>query len=250
MTRHHRLGLILIVAGAVLLLGSGPLLAAVPPAKTGVESCRGPGFYFSEVKLFFCLLVFISWVWTTDWVNRDAKAMHLDRRRWNPVVFGPFLAGCLLFALIPWFWLGFPLLLMAYILPLGTYVVDRNERVDDVDKVLTRRHLRWMAAEWLGKVGIKLDHERPDPFSLGAPVNLVPRGGADDRANNVRLLAARQSPGLPVRARCSPMRWPIGRWRSCSTSPSRASPCVTWSMACGWPGKAAIGRAPIRRWSR
>ena len=40
--------------------------------------------------------------------------------------------------------------------------------------------------------------EKADPNVPGAPVSVFARGGPDDRANAGRLLAARQSPGLPA----------------------------------------------------
>ena len=38
-----------------------------------------------------------------DWINRDGQAMKLDLLRWNPMVFGSFLGGVMLFFLIPCF---------------------------------------------------------------------------------------------------------------------------------------------------
>ena len=122
--------------------------------------------------------------------------MKLELLRWNPVVFGSFLGGVFLFFLIPVFWVGYPLLLIAYAAPFVSYVLHRNGRVHDSEKVFTPDHLRWLAARWLGMVGIKIAAERRDAEAGGAPVKLFALGGADQRVNAARLLAARQSPGL------------------------------------------------------
>jgi len=71
---------------------------------------RGPGGYFSLFKLLLIWLVFVAWVRTTDWINRDCRRVGMPQLIWNPVMVGSFLSGFFFFALsIPWFILGFPL---------------------------------------------------------------------------------------------------------------------------------------------
>ena len=192
--RVHPRCLLLPVTAATIALGAAPLLAA--DAAAAAADWRGPGSYLSVTKILACWLLFLAWVRTTDWVNRDTQAMNLNHLRWNPIVFGSFLACGMLFWLIPSFWVGYPLLLIGYLAPLIAYVVVRNKQVHDSDKVFTADHLRWTMAQWLGKVGIKISAEKADPNASGAPVSLFARGGPDDRTNAARLLAARQSTGL------------------------------------------------------
>ena len=68
--------------------------------------------------------------------------------------------------------------------------------MDNDRRVLTPEHLRYWLATKLGKVGVKIAAEKPDPHESGPPVKLLPRGGPDERTDNARLLLARQSPGL------------------------------------------------------
>ncbi len=190
---------ILVVATAVMTLGAGELFAQQGSQWPGMEitkDFRGPGYYLSWVKIIACWLVFLAWVGTTDWVSRDCQEMKLDYLRWNPIVFGSFIAAFVLLWLIPYFWLGFPLLVIAYTGPFVGYVVYRNSRVDNNQRVLTREHLRWWLAVRLRKVGIKIEAEAPDLHAKGPPVKVLARGGADPREDNARLLAARQAPGL------------------------------------------------------
>jgi type II secretory ATPase GspE/PulE/Tfp pilus assembly ATPase PilB-like protein len=209
--KYHRLILILALAALIVSLGADVLLAQAPAAKPTPESVgnaaarhlwsgswRGPGYYLSWIKILIFWLVFLGWVVTTDWVSRDAQEMKLDWRRWNPIVFGVFLGGVLLLWLLPWFWLGFPLLLAAYVAPLTMYILYRNKRVGDHEKVLTRGHLRHWMAQHVRRVGVKMATEGHDPNVSGAPVSVFARGGPDAATDAGRMMAARQSPGLPT----------------------------------------------------
>ena len=53
----------------------------------------GPGFYFSLIKLFAGWIVVLMWVYSTDWVSRDAQEHKFDHLKWNPIVFAPFIVG-------------------------------------------------------------------------------------------------------------------------------------------------------------
>jgi len=189
--------LLLVVVGAVELRAS-PDDTTTPATATAVshDIDRGAGGYLSWVKILLSWLVFLAWVGGTDWVSRDAQAMKLDFVRWNPIVFGTFLATFVLLWLIPYFWLGFSLLLIAYVAPLTSYVVMRNSTVDNNQRVLTPAHLRFWFSERLAAVGVKVAAEARDEHEKGPPVALAARGGADAREDGARLLSARQAPGL------------------------------------------------------
>jgi type II secretory ATPase GspE/PulE/Tfp pilus assembly ATPase PilB-like protein len=203
MTYRRPILLMALVAVAVLL-SAEVLLAADAPGPAPVPGrtlwdgfWRGPGYYLSWIKVLMFWLVFLGWVGTTDWVSRDSQDMQLDWRRWNPIVFGSFLGTVLLTWLLPWFWVGFPLLVIALVAPLTTYIVYRNRHVANNQKVLTPDHLRYWLAQHVRKMGIKMAAEARDPNAAGAPVAVFPRGG-DAQAEAARMLAARQSPGLPA----------------------------------------------------
>ncbi|MGQ9574307.1 MAG: ATPase, T2SS/T4P/T4SS family [Thermoguttaceae bacterium] len=161
----------------------------------GAEGWSGPGFYLNWIKLAACWLVFLLWVGTTDWVSRDAVEMKMDYLRWNPIVFGTFMAAWLVSWILPWFWVSFPLLITAHAGPLTAYIVYRNGRVEDHLKVMTPAHLRAWFAEQFSKLGVRIAPEKPDPFESG-PVMLRATGGATEQENAARLFSARQSPGL------------------------------------------------------
>lgn len=166
------------------------------PAEPMKANWRGSGNYFSLVKLGCFWLVFLAWVRTTDWVNLDAIAYKLRYLVWNSIIAGTFFSAVLLFWLIPVFAVGFTLLLAAYVLPLIAYIVVRNQQVGETHQVLTPSHFRYLAAEGLGKVGVKIAAEKVAPQDQGPAIKLEGRGSADETVNKARTAAARQTEGF------------------------------------------------------
>jgi general secretion pathway protein E len=196
----RRFLLISVIVALFVFLAAGNLMAASgqwPSVPLSGRDWRGPGFYLSWTKILASWLLFLLWVKTTDWVNTDCLELKvMDYLRWNPIVFGAFMAAFLLFWLIPLFWLGFVLLFFAYLIPLAAYIIIRNSKVTNDKQVLTPEHIRYVSAFYLNKLGMDIPYEKPDPHESGPPIKVFAHGGADDRVNNARLLAARQSPGL------------------------------------------------------
>jgi len=185
---------------AICVLGAGQLLAqdgsTWPAFPLEGNNWRGTGHYLSLMKILSCWLLFLAWVWTTDWVSRDCQATKLEYLRWNPIVFGTFMGAFVLVWLLPYFWLGFFLLLAAYVAPLTTYIVYRNGKVASNQRVLTREHLRYWFATRLSQLGMKVEVEKKSEFEKGPPLILKARGGASQRDDNTNLLTARQAPGF------------------------------------------------------
>lgn len=199
MTKACRILLAVLVFVLVVAGGAGGVLAAEgtwgPVLLT--KDFRGPGFYLSVIKMAACWLLFLAWVKTTDWVSSDCQELKkLDYQQWNPIVFGAFFAAFVLVWLIPTFWIGFPLLVIAYVAPLITYIVRRNALVSNDQRMLTPEHLRFLFATNVGKVGVKVAAVKAAPEEAGSPVKLVAEGGPDVPTNQTWLLAAKQSPGM------------------------------------------------------
>jgi type II secretory ATPase GspE/PulE/Tfp pilus assembly ATPase PilB-like protein len=160
----------------------------------GDEPIRGPGWYVSLWKMGLVFCFFLIWIRTTDWVSRDCSALGLNYNIWNSLVFFPFVVAFLLFLLIPIFWLGFPLLLIAQFVPLGVYIQKRNSLVHEAEKVLTKDHLRYLVAN-MGKLfGAKIDTQKKMAYEKGPPVEFQALGGESDAKNQANLIEARQSP--------------------------------------------------------
>ncbi len=167
---------------------AGGEVAAAP----GPSGWAGPGLYMSVIKILLGWIVVLMWVYSTDWVSTDAQEHKFDHLKWNPIVFAPFLLGIIAFWLIPIFFVGFPLLIIAHWAPLIAYVKTRNAELADDQKVLTQKHIK----AWIGRLFHKeVSMEEKDPHASGPPVTLKPVG-KDERQNNINLLSARQSPGF------------------------------------------------------
>jgi type II secretory ATPase GspE/PulE/Tfp pilus assembly ATPase PilB-like protein len=161
-----------------------------------VPFSRGPGFYLSWIKLASFWLLFLVWVATVAWINADAHLYGNRPTRWNATAVFPFTVLAILFFFVPTFWAGFPLLVIAYLIPSIWYVGHRNIKLDPHLRVMTPSHIRYLVLSALNRVGGKFEVERRDRHEKGAPVHLESRGGATERDNTANMLLARQSPGL------------------------------------------------------
>lgn len=186
---------VLSLSVAAWMLSVQPLMAQASQDYPLQDGWSGPGFYLNLLKIFGAWLLFSFWVYTTDWVSRDSQELKLNYLRWNPIIVGSFMAAFVLLWLLPIYWLGLGLLVLAYAVPLGIYVGQRNSKVHSAEKVLTPAHIRFWLASRVSSVGVKVAAEKADPHTSGPPVVLTARGGSqrDEQAN---LLLARQSPAF------------------------------------------------------
>jgi type II secretory ATPase GspE/PulE/Tfp pilus assembly ATPase PilB-like protein len=146
-----RVLLLLAVVAAVVMLGTSDAFAqqARWPAVELKNDWRGPGNYLSGIKIIACWVVFMMWVRSTDWVSRDGQEIRLHYLRWNPIVFGSFMGALVLLWLIPVFWVGFPLLAIAYVAPLAAYLVHRQSKVAASNRDVARDSLCSLFAHML-----------------------------------------------------------------------------------------------------
>lgn len=195
------LRLLVVFGGAILLWSAAAAPAWAQPAEfspwPSTSFMRGTGFYLSPWKILAVWLIFLAWVRSTDWVSQDSQALGLRWTMWVPVVFFSFFVALLLFWIIPIFFVGVTLLLLAYVGPFATYATYRNKQVKaSTDKVFTGRHLRRWFALKMNAIGIKMAGAEIDPRELGPDVKYTPMGAESERDDNVNLLTARQSPGF------------------------------------------------------
>ncbi|MBX7164753.1 MAG: Flp pilus assembly complex ATPase component TadA [Pirellulales bacterium] len=196
--------------GAAAALAATLLWALVPGLAVGQEVRLtlptvnvdpfpyGPGFYFSLTKLALTWVTFLLWVRTADWINQDAQTFKFKTFRWNSLTLGSFAAGAVLLIIIPIFWLGWPLLVLTWLVPMFVYVGYRNPRVEPQQTVLNADHLRFWFSERLAPLGIKIDAERKSADQLGPPVKFTARGGETNVHDNANLMAAKESPAYEV----------------------------------------------------
>jgi type II secretory ATPase GspE/PulE/Tfp pilus assembly ATPase PilB-like protein len=151
-------------------------------------------------KLLSVVLIYLLWIKTSDWVNRDSQIFNLRYGLWNPIVFFPVVLVLLLIVFpvilpIQIYVLAIVVLPLTYLATIVPYVVVHNKRVQPHQKVLTRDWFRYEFAQLAAKVGMKISTERKAEYEKGAAVDLMAVAAPDERTNQANLLTARQSPG-------------------------------------------------------
>ncbi len=160
---------------------------------------RADGPFTHWFKLLSLWLLFLVWVRSADWVNRDTQIFDLGYGKWNLILFFPFLLlFLLLVCLIAHFWIAVGALAVCYLATFVPYVVTRNKVVELHQKVFTPDWFRYEFAQLAGKVGVKISAERKAEYEKGAPVDLMAIGAPDERDNQANLITARQSPGYII----------------------------------------------------
>lgn len=183
----------LLVCAPTLLAQSGgnaayPLYPFDPADPHAID--RGPGGYFSIIKLILVWLLFLVWVRTVDWLNRDCYKQDLNYGFWMPLLVFPFLGTLLLVTFnFPFFVVGYLLLIVAYAGPVAYYTVERNKEAKPGDEIFTERWFRETLAYYSSGFGVKVETKPKAPHEEGPPVHLTPMGAAtpqDDQANGIR----------------------------------------------------------------
>jgi type II secretory ATPase GspE/PulE/Tfp pilus assembly ATPase PilB-like protein len=144
-----------------------------------IDPFRGTGMYFNLFKFVPVALVYLMWVWTTAWVDEDMKELNNIRfEMWNSIVFFSGILGFVLLWLIPFFAIGVVLLLLAYFVPLFTYIYIRNQTVPDDRKVLTPYHLGEVANDIMNKMGMRgfFNQSEGGMDKSGPPITFVGKG--------------------------------------------------------------------------
>ena len=191
--------------------GEGPAEAALPAQAPKIDKWndvhsipRNRQFSVSWLKLLIFWLLFLIWVRSVDWVNRDSQIHELGYGKWNLIMFLPFFLVVFFFVfpmfspLPSFFPLGLGLLFVSYIASFSPYVVIHNKSVEGHQKIFTGDWFRYEMAQLANKVGIKIDAERKAEYEKGVKVDLLAIGAEEDRQNQANLITARQSPGYLI----------------------------------------------------
>lgn len=164
----------------------------------------GLALYFA-LQSFLLVVLYLCWVSATDWINCD-RYFRKKSRNWNLAIFLPFVlcfmgTGFLCNPLVSFvsgsltFWIGFPIQVLAFVIPFTVYCVKHNREVAIEDRVFTGPHIRRWIARKVQMIGVKMRSDQLTPDDVGPPIKLAAKGGATERDDNINLLTARQSPG-------------------------------------------------------
>ncbi|MBN1392404.1 MAG: Flp pilus assembly complex ATPase component TadA [Sedimentisphaerales bacterium] len=104
------------------------------------------GGYVSIIKFILFLLLFYPWLLLITWVYQDVKFVRTKETLWTAVVFGAGAVAVIIWLLMPVFIIG----LLFYLIAVGaasvSYVIHRNARVPEFDRVLTAEHVKGLFA--------------------------------------------------------------------------------------------------------
>lgn len=152
---------------------------------------RGPGFYFSLLKLVPLLVVYFFWVRICWWADQDARKLKLSHETWNPILLGAGALGLVVVFAFPWFALSLPILLALFLGPTLAYVNLRNGTVPAERKVLTARHLRELAERYLLFKAAKKEEEQEKKI----PIRFIGKSYNQQDADDARVKRAEESRG-------------------------------------------------------
>jgi type IV pilus assembly protein PilB len=100
------------------------------------------GGYVALYKLIIMLGLFLAWMPLVNWIYMDSQAVRADKRIWTAAMVISGAAALWIWLLAPIFWIGF----LIFVIVVGSgalaYVMHRNARVADFEKVLTAEHLK------------------------------------------------------------------------------------------------------------
>jgi general secretion pathway protein E len=152
---------------------------------------RGPGFYFSFLKLVPLLLVYLFWVRICWWADHDARKLKLPHTLWNPILLGAGILGLVIVFAFPWFLLSFPILLALFLGTTLAYINLRNGAVTEDQKVLTLRHLKDLAQRYLRLKPAKQEQEEEKKI----PIRFIGKSFNQQDQDENRVKRAEESKG-------------------------------------------------------
>lgn len=163
--------------------------SALDQAPYGIPSeRRGPGAYFAWYKLLCLVLAYLPWVGLSHAMNRDllkwGKDLELSPQVWNLSNVLAFLVGFMVAISLPWFWAGFPILVVAALTMPTIYYVVRRSRVKSSERLRAKMIGKEQAAAEVGEL----------PQETGINLEFFAPGGTLE--DQKRLILARQSPAF------------------------------------------------------
>lgn len=110
------------------------------------------GGYISPIKFVIFLILFFLWLLLISWVYKDAQVVGTDEVFWTGVVVGTGAAATIIWLIVPVFIVGMVFYLVAVGATSVRYVMHRNARVPDFDRVLTAEHIKGLLSRGAKKL--------------------------------------------------------------------------------------------------
>lgn len=100
------------------------------------------GGYISITKLIIFLVLFLSWLPLLSWVYTDAEAVGSKKVFWTAIVLGTGASAAIIWLLVPLFIIGTLFYLIAVGVASISYVMHRNAKVLESERILTAEHIK------------------------------------------------------------------------------------------------------------
>jgi len=100
------------------------------------------GGYISPIKLAVFLILFFLWLSLINWVYKDAQTVGTKETFWTGIVVGVGAAATIIWLIVPVFIVGMLFYLVAVGAASANYVIHRNAKVADFNRVLTAEHIK------------------------------------------------------------------------------------------------------------
>lgn len=110
------------------------------------------GGYVSSWKLLLFVIGFFGWLPLVNWIYVDTQAVRTNTFTWTLAMLCTGFVSLLLLLLIPVFFIGLLIYLIATASVLAAYIMNRNARVADFEKVMTADHIRGLFADPAKKI--------------------------------------------------------------------------------------------------
>lgn len=155
-------------------------------ANNAVES----GWYFSVWKLGWVIGLFFGWQWLGNWVNGDSTSLSVRPTFWNTLILSGGILGFLAILVAKSLLLGHLALIAFLVAPAGAYVYERNQRVPENARILTKAHLTKVGVRLLARLGFRAGPKDIVESAVGPPIEFVgrttgKRGEASARTKSV-----------------------------------------------------------------
>lgn len=154
-----------------------------------LAAVKGGNAYLSWWKLALVVATFVFWVRNSDWINQDAVKLEdgtdINPQFWNLINVTTGIAGFFAAISIPIFWLGYPLFLLAALVPMVCYSLARKKQLS-VNQGLRKR---------VGGVSKRDDQPEKLAQDQGVELQFTPAGETSVQQQSA-LIKSRQSPGF------------------------------------------------------
>jgi type II secretory ATPase GspE/PulE/Tfp pilus assembly ATPase PilB-like protein len=100
------------------------------------------GGYISLVKFIVMLAMYFAWMPLVNWVHADTQAVRTRTFFWTAIIAAAGAVALVVWLLVPMFIIGLLLYIIAVGAPSLAYVMHRNSKVADFEKVLTPEQIR------------------------------------------------------------------------------------------------------------